>query len=312
MKNPSETVESGREPLSDEARTLVAASYAHARRITRSRAKNFFYTFLFLPPKRRQSIFAVYAFSRRADDAVDAVRSTGSSTGGPKSPKEARQDLKALEALLGPVAPENDPLAPALRDTIRRFNIPLEPFLELLRGMEMDLDTHTYATFDDLYQYCYRAASVIGLISIEIFGYQGPAREYAVELGIAMQLTNILRDVAEDLKRGRIYLPGEDLQRFGCSVENLTRGVVDSRFRSLMAFEVERARSHFRAAQPLYPMVLPESRYCPVLLERFYSRILDRIEAQGFDVLTRRPGLPLHEKLHIAGKTWLEALTSRP
>lgn len=288
--------------------TSLEASYAHAGRITKARARNFYYTFLLLPPERRRCIFAVYAFSRRADDAVDAVEEAG-------VPREqALSDLEDLRALLHGSRPE-DPLAPALRDTIRRHEIPLEPFEELLAGMAMDLDKTHYETYEELEQYCYRAASVVGLISMEIFGYTNPrarleAREPAIRLGLAMQLTNILRDVAEDLERGRIYLPAEDLKRFAYSREDLERRVVDDRFRNLMAHEVARARGLFREAEELYPRVLEESRYCPVLLGRFYSRILERIEAGGYDVLGRRPRLPLHEKLRIAGRTWLEARRS--
>ena len=286
--------------------TPLEASYAYAQKLTRSRATSFYYTFWFLPPERRRSIFAVYAFSRRADDAVDAVEQNGARTAGTRT-ADAQAALDRMRALLGPSPPE-DPLVPALRDTIDRFSIPLEPFEELLRGMEMDLEKTTYDTFEELHAYCYRAASVIGLICMEIFGYSDPAaRAPAIDLGLAMQLTNILRDVAEDLERGRIYLPREDLARFRYSVQDLRSGTVDDRFRALMAFQVNRARGYFRASEPLYPMVLPESRYCPILLQRFYSRILDAIEDQGYDVLTRRPSLKWHEKLFLAGKTWLEA-----
>jgi phytoene synthase len=276
-------------------------SYRYAEKITRARAKNFYYTFWFLPPERRKSIFAVYTFSRRADDAVD---SRGE---GEDGRKEARAELGFLRSLLGASPPE-DPLVPALKDTIERFSIPRAPFDELLRGMEMDLVKRSYETFDELFEYCYRAAAVIGLISIEIFGYEGPnASELAVKLGVAMQLTNILRDLKEDQARGRVYLPREDLDRFGYSLKDLHAGVANERFRDLMRFEVERARAFFKEAEPLFPLIQPESRYCPILLMRFYSRILDRIERQRYDVLRRRPSLPWHEKLRIAGRTWLEA-----
>lgn len=279
----------------------LEASYAYARRLTRARARNFYYTFLFLPAERRRSIYPIYAFSRRADDAVDAVEESGTSE------ERALSDLEHLRSLLEE-SPPDDPLVPALRDTVKRFSIAREPFEELLLGMRMDLEKKSYRTYDELYRYCYRAASVIGLISIEIFGNEGPpAREPAIELGIAMQLTNILRDVDEDLRRGRIYLPEEDMARFGYSSDDLRLRIADDRFRSLMAFEVNRARDCFRSAERLFPMILPESRYCPILLQRFYSRILERIERQDYDVLHHRPRLPLHEKLRIAGRTWLES-----
>lgn len=287
--------------LVESSMTPLEASYHYAQKLTRARATSFYYTFRFLPPQRRRSIFAVYAFSRRADDAVDAVEEHGT------SPARARADLEQVRALLGP-SPPDDPLVPALRDTMARYSIPLQPFTELLRGMEMDLEQKQYETFEELHGYCYRAASVIGLICIEIFGYSdAQARAPAIALGLAMQLTNILRDVAEDHARGRIYLPQEDLRRFGYGAEDLAQRIVDDRFRALMAFEVERAREYFRAAEPLYSLILPESRYCPVLLQRFYSRILDTIEARHYDVFSRRPSLRWHEKLLLAGKTWLEA-----
>lgn len=279
----------------------VGDSYRYCARLTRSRAKNFYYTFWFLPPERRQSIFAVYAFSRRADDTVDSVEE------GQCDEAEARKGLAFLRSLLSE-SPPDDPLTPALQDTIRRFRIPLEPFEELLVGMEMDLDHKEYETFDELYQYCYRAASVVGLISIEIFGHDGPAtHEPAVKLGIAMQLTNIIRDVAEDLQRGRRYVPAEDFRRFGYDLEELKEGVVDDRFRAVIRHQVQRAREYFKESAPLFPRVLPESRYCPVLLMRFYSRILDHVERRDYDVLRYRPSLTLMEKLRLAFALWRES-----
>ncbi len=297
----------------------LADSYAYAKRLTRAQATTFYYTFWFLPPERRRSIFAVYAFSRRADDAVDAVEERGTTEA------KARSDLAYLRKLLDG-SPPDDPLVPALRDTVDRFRIPREPFEELLLGMEMDLVKKSYRTFEELHAYCYRAASVVGLICVEIFGHNGhnghdahdrrdahdayggaEVREPAIDLGIAMQLTNILRDVKEDLARGRVYLPEEDMARFAYTANDLRSGIVDDRFRSLMAFEVERARGYFRSAERLFPCVLPESRYCPVLLQRFYSRILDRIERQGYDVLRRRARLGWGEKVGLAARTWREA-----
>jgi phytoene synthase len=281
-------------------------SYQYSQRLTRAAAKNFYYTFHFLPPERRRSIFAVYAFSRRADDAVDSVEEENT------SPEKARRDLSYLRRFLGDDPPP-DPLVPALRDTIQRFSISSKPFEELLAGMEMDLTKKSYQTFDELYLYCYRAASVVGIVCMEIFGYEKDAAvgELTAKLGIAMQLTNILRDVEEDLQRGRVYLPAEDLLRFDYTKEDLTRGIVDDRFRALMTFQVARAREYFRAAEPIFPLIRAESRYCPVLLMRFYSRILDLIERQGYDVLHRRPKLPWHEKIRLAGATWLQARAAR-
>ncbi len=283
----------------------VEESYSRAETVTRAAARNFFYTFRFLPPERRRSIFAVYAFSRRADDAVDAVEEQN------LDEAEARRRLDQLEALLtsGDV---DDPLAPALKDTIERFQIPLEPFRELLRGMRSDLVKNRYADFDELYEYCYRAASVVGLICIEIFGYRDSrAIEPAVQLGIAMQLTNILRDVREDCERNRVYLPADEMRQFGCDERDLFALNPTQGFQDLMRFQVDRARYFFLEATPLFELVEPESRYCPVLLKRFYSRVLDHIEHRHFDVLTRRPSLSTLEKIVIAGATWIESLATR-
>jgi phytoene synthase len=283
----------------------VAHSYAYAARITRAAARNFYYSFRFLTPERRRSIFAVYAYSRRLDDAVDGVEERGT------DPDEARALLDHLRSFLSG-EPPSDPLVPALRDTIAKYSIPVVHFEELIDGMRMDLSKRRYRTFEDLYRYCYRAASAVGLICIEIFGYDDrEARLPAEHLGIAMQLTNILRDVAEDLRRGRIYLPLADLERFGYSERELEARVVDDRFRALMEFEVGRARHFFSLADALFPHIRPESRYCPILLKRFYSAILARIERQAYDIFSKRPRLPLYRKLQLAAATWLEARRGR-
>jgi phytoene synthase len=280
-------------------------SYRYAEALTRAEARNFFYAFRFLPPVRRRSICAVYAFSRRSDDAVDAVETAAASE------EEARARLEVLRSFLGE-SPPDDPLVPALRDTIERFSVPRSALHELIAGMEMDLVKKRYESFAELYEYCYRAASVIGLVCIQIFGHRGgEAPELAIKLGIAMQLTNILRDLKEDERRGRIYLPADEMRRFGYTAGDISRSVVDDRFRALMRYQVARARTYFTAAQPLFPLLLPESRQCPVLLMRFYSRILDIIEERGYDVLSRRPRLPLLDKLRMAGSLWIESAALR-
>ena len=266
-------------------------SYTHAREVTRREAKNFYYAFRLLDAPRQNAIYAVYAFSRRADDAVDSVEEKNISE------EEARSKLAGLERLLRGEAPE-DPLSPALLDTIERFKIPVQHFSELLLGMEMDLEKKRYETFDELYSYCFRAAAAVGLICIEIFGYsEEAAHQHAEELGIAMQLTNILRDVKEDMTRGRIYLPGEDLRRFNYSEAELSNYEFTPAFRELMEFQVERAREYFQRSEALFPLIDTETRYCPVLLKRLYSKILDRIELQGYAVFSRRPALSRFQKI---------------
>ena len=258
--------------------------------MTKREATNFYYAFRLLPAERRDAICAVYAFSRRADDAVDSVEEKQATR------EEAEGKLENLRAILRGEASE-DPLAPAIEDTIQQFDISPGLFEELLRGMEMDLSEKRYQSFDDLYRYCYRAASAVGLVCIEIFGYQGDPSEPAEALGIAMQLTNILRDVREDMNRGRIYLPLEDLERFGYSEEELLQGKHSPAFRELMSFEVKRAREFFEKAEPLFPLIDARTRYCPIMLKRLYTKILDKIEAQDYDVFSRRPALSRFQKI---------------
>ena len=169
----------------------------------------------------------------------------------------------------------------------------------------MDLTQRRYATFDDLYKYCYRVASVIGLITIEIFGYEGEkAREHAVDLGLAMQLVNILRDVREDAARDRIYLPLEDLQRFDLSDKDVLDSRSGPRFVELMRFEAARAQGFFRQGARLVPMVSPDSQACPATLSALYSQLLQRMEAKHWDVLTHRVSLPAPEKVWLATRVW--------
>ena len=300
---------------SDAAMLSVDESYAWAERLTRAQRTTFYHTFRFLTPPRRRAIYAVYAYSRRLDDAVDAVEEKA------VAPQSARAELAVLRGFLDGV-PEDDPLVPALRHSIESFGIPRRHFEELIAGMEMDLEVKRYATFDELYRYCYRAAAAVGLVCIEIFGHDGPpasadrdpatngarAIEAPAEaLGIAMQLTNILRDLAEDIVRDRIYIPLEDLERFAYGEDDLRRRVVDDRFRRLMEFEVARARHYFELSEPLFAHITPESRHCPELLRRFYSQILERIERQRYDVFAHRPRLAPHRKLALVARTWWES-----
>ena len=283
------------------------ASYRYCAHLTRAQAGNFFYTFWCLPPLKRRSIFAIYAFSRRLDDIADE-------TSGELATKIQR--LEALGSLLDPNVPTDDELAPALRDTTQRFEIPDEPFRDLIAGMLMDLEGYEYKTFEDLRLYCYRAASTVGLICIEIFGYEGTkgtpqVTEPAVDLGLAMQLTNILRDVAEDVDRERIYIPADERDRFGVTPEDLRRGQVSDGFRSLMRYQMTRARDYFRRSEPLFAQIDRNARPCPVLLARFYSRLLDQIEASNYDVFRRRPKLSRFEKVTLAARAWIQARMAR-
>ena len=279
----------------------LSDAYEECRLITRREAKNFFYAFLTLPAPKRRAIYAAYAFCRHCDDAVDEVA----------TPEDKQAALRSLTARLDEAyrgQPEG-PLFTALAHTARTYEIPQSHFQDVIRGVEMDLATTRYRTYEDLRLYCYRVASVIGLICVRIFGCSSPeAREPAIALGVAMQLTNILRDIAEDGANGRVYLPQEDIRRFGYSDDELLKGAFNDRFVTLMRFQVQRAREQFQQGKALLPLLPLRSRACPAVLGGIYSRLLDRSEAQGSDVYAKRVSLSGREKLLLMVRLWLQSL----
>ena len=261
-------------------------SYAHCRSVARRRAKNFYYSFLLLSRDQRNAMCAVYAFMRYCDDLSDEP-------GASREPLE-RWRIALDHALAGQY--DGQLTLPAFHDTVRRYQIPHHYFHEMIDGVSSDLKPRRIQTFDELYRYCYQVASVVGLTTIHIFGFDSPAAlPLAERCGIAFQLTNILRDVREDLNRGRIYLPGEDLKRFGVSAENLST----PQFIDLMRFEASRARAYYQESQPLLDMVHARSRSSLWALIEIYSRLLTKIEASNFDVLSRRIALSPLEKSWI-------------
>jgi 15-cis-phytoene synthase len=269
------------------------------RHFTNARTTNFYYSFVFLSRERRQAIEAVYAFARRSDDAADSHLSPEDAE---RELSHCRQDLDRCYAMSADHHDQDlSPELAALAEAVHRFDIPREHFEELFRGIEMDLHPARYRTFEDLSLYCYRVASTIGLISIEIFGYQNPrTRRYAANLGMALQMVNILRDVEGDARQGRIYLPEEDLERFGVQPENLLEGRPNGRFLELMKFESQRARHYFAQARQALP---PEDRRSLVAAEimgALYWRLLTRIERKGFKVFGERIRLPRLLKFWIA------------
>ena len=266
-------------------------SHAWCQKVARTQAKNFYYSFLLLPAGKRQAMCAIYAFMRYCDDLSDdegiADRAAAIA--------QWRQDLAG--ALSGNGAPPDHAGWPAFVDTVKRFQIPHQYFFDMIQGVSSDLEPRRIQTFDELYDYCYHVASVVGLTIIHIFGFQEPeALELAEKCGIAFQITNILRDVREDAGKQRVYLPAEDLNRFGVSPE--TFGPPD-RFRELMAFEAGRARDYFRQSTPLVRMVDGRSRASLEALIAIYSRLLDRIVESNYDVLTRRIRLSTAEKIWL-------------
>jgi phytoene synthase len=276
-------------------------AYEACKRITKAEAKNFYYAFRTLPADKRQAIYAAYAYCRLCDDIADADADEEM----PSSDKETR--FAALRADLDSAFAGDlkDPALAALADSAERFGFSRELLLEVLEGVEMDLTKTRFANFSELREYCYKVASAVGLISIEIFGYEDPAaRQYAVDLGLAMQLTNIIRDVKEDAERGRIYIPLDEMARFNYTEQDLMAGVVDDRFRDLMALQAERARGYFESGTRLVPLLSAEARACTSVLAALYSTILDRIEDSGFDVFKRRVGLSAFEKLMMMARLW--------
>ena len=284
-------------------------AYADCRNITRREAKNFYYAVVTLPQEKRKAIYAAYSFCRQCDDSVDEAAS-------PEAKLSALADLQVNLAL----AYEGRPATPvflALADTADRYDIPQEYFSEIIRGVESDLVKTRYQDFDELREYCYRVASVVGLVCLQIFQYPpqdgAAAREYAVDLGLAMQLTNIVRDVREDWSMGRVYLPQDEMARFGYTEEQLAAGIRNDAFVELLRFQGQRARAYFRSGFRLLPYLSRRSRACPAALGAIYSRVLDRIEASGYDVLgERRIALSGSEKARIAARAWMASMLSLP
>jgi phytoene synthase len=267
-------------------------SYAYCDRVARTEAQNFYPAFRVLPAAKRQATCALYAFLRKADDLSD----------GPGAVAEKRAALadwrvQCARALEGEY---RHPLHPALHHAMDLFHIPKEYLWDALDGVEMDLSVTSYPTFADLYAYCYRVASVVGLACIHIWGFHGDrAKGLAVKAGIAFQLTNILRDLSEDAGRGRVYLPEEDLRRFDYGLQDLARRVYDQRFRTLMKFETERARHHYLAAQPLSGLLEPAGRAVFQVMSQTYRGLLDAIEKRNYDVFSGRVTLSRWRKLSL-------------
>jgi phytoene synthase len=280
----------------------LAAAYEHCRALTRREAKNFYYGFRLLPAPRRRAIYAAYAFARQCDDIVDA--------GLP--PDEAALQLAAYRESLDRClqGSPGGPVFRALADAVVRYAVPHEYLYRLIEGVETDLTVSRYESFEQLKRYCDLVASVVGLISIEVFSYRGgeEARRHAEDLGIALQLTNIVRDLQEDLQRDRIYLPQDELARFGYSEDDLRTGRANDAFRSLIAFQVARAREYYESGRRLFPYLPRRARACVGVMAGIYSRILADIEREPESVLSRRVSLSASQKLALAGRELVRSL----
>jgi phytoene synthase len=261
---------------------------------------SFYYSFLFLPEERRRAITALYAFCREVDDVVDDCSDT---TTARATLGWWRQELAA--AFHG--TPQH-PVTRALAEVAPRFNLAEARLAEIIDGMQMDLDNNRYASFEMLRQYCHRVAGVVGLLSAEIFGYRDRRTlEYAADLGMAFQLTNIIRDVGEDARRDRIYLPLDEIERHGVSVADIAAARETDGFRSLMEFQIERALGFYREAFAKLPAVDRRAQRAGIVMAAIYRALLDEIRRDGCRVLTRRTALTPVRKLWIAWRTWLTA-----
>ena len=261
---------------------------------------SFYYSFMFLPPERRQAITALYAFCREVDDVVDECHDV--------SLAQAKLEWWRQEVARTYAGTPTHPVGQALKDVLTRFNLPQEQLLEIIDGMAMDLSQTRYLDFKGLQLYCYRVASVVGLLAAEIFGYQDrQTLKYAHDLGLAFQLTNIIRDVGEDARRGRIYLPIEDLQRFNVPAKDILEARYSDAFRELMAFQTERAEKFYDQAFAQLPAVDRKAQRPGLVMAAIYRTLLREIARDGFMVLDRRTSLTPLRKVWLAGTTWFRA-----
>jgi len=274
-----------------------------------ARDTSFYYSFLVLPAEKRRGIIAVWDFCRAVDDAVDNQ----------PEPARAAEELARWRKELAVCfdgGPPSTPQGARLQPFIERFHLPRDPFGDLIDGVEMDLGSRRYRTYEDLHQYCLRVASAVGLISIEVFGYRNVrVRDYAVDLGVALQLTNILRDVAVDLAAGRVYLPLEDLERFGCTEDDLRAeaaraepGIGAERVRRLLEYQASRARSYYARARAALPADELRRLVAAEIMAAIYSAILARIERAGYDVFSQVVRVPRPERAWIAARTWTRTM----
>lgn len=276
---------------------LIKKGFLEAKVITKEHAKSFFFASRFLPAEKRNAAFGVYAICRIGDDTVDSA-----------ARENPLENLSRLKEKINCVYTSNgqprEPLLAAFKNTIDKYKIPKACFDELIEGLYMDLNKNRYQNFEELRVYCYRVAGVVGLIMLKIFGYRNQeAEKYAVDLGIAMQLTNILRDIKEDFQRGRIYLPLDEMKKYGVSEEYLSRqcakaSPLSSGFKELMRFKIARARQYYANSQKGIAMIKNRgARFVTCLMKELYAGILDRIEKNDFDVFSRRAHLNSSGKL---------------
>ncbi|MGB5593284.1 MAG: 15-cis-phytoene synthase CrtB [Crocosphaera sp.] len=301
-------------PQTQKALVSVEESYQRCRQITQKYSKTFYLGTLLMPPEKRRAIWAIYVWCRRTDELVDGPQAKFT------TPETLQQWEDHLECLFSGHPLDDEDVA--LVDTLQRFPVEIAPFRDMIAGQQMDLYRNRYQTFEDLKLYCYRVAGTVGLMSNAVLGVEkhhsiGPwdkkhpeqyiPKEEAIALGIANQLTNILRDVGEDAQRGRIYLPLEDLERFNYTETDLFKGVLDERWRELMRFEIQRARQYYKEAERGIRILSRDSRWPVWAALMLYQGILDVIEANDYDVFSQRAFVRTPKKMLYLPIAWLRA-----
>jgi phytoene synthase len=286
---------------------LVEESYRYCESVTKKHAKSFYFAAKFLPKKKQKQIYALYALCRHIDDEIDKAKVSDKE----RAKQEVNKWRDELERLYSQNQVESDKsreLVLIAWKNLNQHSVPLSLILELVEGVLMDTYINRYSTFQELYVYCYRVASTVGLMSSEIFGYKRKeALIYAEAMGIAMQMTNILRDVGEDASMNRIYLPREDLLRFGVSEEQILKHQLSDNFIELMKFEIKRTRDFYREAEKGIPLLEKDVRFTVLIASKIYEKILDKIEEQNYDVFRKRAHTNLAQKIVSLPKIWIES-----
>jgi phytoene synthase len=290
----------------------VESAYKYCESVTKKHAKSFYFAARFLPKHKQKAVYPIYAFCRKVDDEIDETAQ--------ENEREAIFAVENWEAKLKEIYEgsqnnerrttddEQNLVLSAFRDLLKTYKIPQNLPVELMQGVLMDTRIKRYETFAELYVYCYRVASTVGLMSSEILGYRDKkALEYAEAMGIGMQLTNILRDVKEDAEKGRIYLPQEDLRKFDIAESQIFAGEMNANFAEMMKFQISRARNFYREGEKGISLLEKDSRFTVLLASRIYGRILDEIEAQNYDIFKRRAHTTKAQKLFSMPRIWLEA-----
>ncbi len=293
------------------ASTSIEKAYDYCESVTKTHAKSFYFAAKFLPEHKRKAIYPIYAFCRHVDDEIDEIGENDANQAILAVQKWKQKLEEVFEDKTGQqkaLTQNRDFVLIAWQDLLKTYKIPRELPFDLIQGVLMDTTTKRYETFEELYVYCYRVASTVGLMASEIFGYTDEKTlEYAEALGIAMQLTNILRDVKEDAAMNRIYLPQEDLRKFNVSEQQIFAGEYDENFVELMKFQIKRTKNYYAAAEKGISLLEKDTRFTVLLAARIYAQILEKIEAQNYNVFLSRAHTTLIQKILSIPKIWLEA-----